>query len=99
MSRKLKAWDQSRFTVGILKKGQNHTKATEVTIIHGERGIEIALPEHGEYSAAPGHGSPIYLEHYEGKFWLRVWADINQEEATHNIDLSGALELNRMQED
>ena len=42
-----------------------------------------------------GDDSPIYLEYYEGKWWLRVWADINQEDPTHSIDMSGALESRR----
>jgi hypothetical protein len=42
--------------------------------------------------------SPIYLELFEGKWWLRVWADINQEDPTHTIDMSGAFELARKEE-
>jgi hypothetical protein len=42
-----------------------------------------------------GDDSPIYLEFYDGKWWLRVWSDINQEDPTHSIDMSGALESNR----
>lgn len=41
----------------------------------------------------PG-GSPIYLEFFEGKWWLRVWSDINNEDSTHVIDMSGAFEVN-----
>ena len=40
-------------------------------------------------------GSPIYLECTDGKWELLVWSDINREEATHRIDISGALESNR----
>lgn len=36
--------------------------------------------------------SPIYLEFFEGKWQLVVWADINQEDPTHRIDMSGAFE-------
>jgi hypothetical protein len=42
--------------------------------------------------------SPIYLELYEGKWWLRVWSDINSEDPTHSIDMSGALESCRKEE-
>ena len=38
-----------------------------------------------------GDDSAIYLEYYEGKWWLRIWADINREDPTHSIDMSGAL--------
>ena len=37
-------------------------------------------------------GAIAYVEFYENSWWLRVWADIRKEEATHNIDLSGAEE-------
>jgi hypothetical protein len=48
------------------------------------------------FSTASSEGSEIIaLELYEGKPMLRVWADINQEDPTHNIDLSGALETKR----
>ena len=39
--------------------------------------------------------SPIYLEFFEGKWQLVVWADINKEDPTHRIDMSGALESRR----
>ena len=42
--------------------------------------------------------SPIYLEFFEGKWWLRVWSDINKEDPTHSIDMSSALESNRKNE-
>jgi len=37
-------------------------------------------------------GSPIYLEQYDGKWVLNVWSDINQEDPTHQIDMTGAFE-------
>ena len=40
-------------------------------------------------------GSPIYLECFEGKWVLHVWADINQEDATHRIEMDGAFEIKR----
>lgn len=43
-----------------------------------------------------GDDSAIYLEYYNGKWWLRVWADINQEDPTHSIDMSGALRSSRV---
>ena len=39
--------------------------------------------------------APILLERHDGKLRLVVWADINEQEPTHIIDLSGALESNR----
>ena len=45
-----------------------------------------------------GPYAPILLERHEGKMRLLVWADINQQEPTHVIDLSGALESSRLSE-
>lgn len=39
--------------------------------------------------------APIYLEFFEGKWQLIVWADINKENPTHWIDMSGAFESRR----
>ena len=39
--------------------------------------------------------SPIYLKFCEGKWRLVVWGDINQEDPTHDIDMSGAFESRR----
>ena len=36
-------------------------------------------------------GRVVWVEFYDGKWWVRVWADINQEDPTHSIDLSGAM--------
>ena len=51
----------------------------------------------GMGSCAEEFGAVAYIEFYEGKYWLRVWADINAEEATHSIDLSGAYESERLE--
>ena len=47
--------------------------------------------------AAEEDGAVAYIEFYEGKYTLRVWADINQEDPTHSIDLSGAYESERLE--
>lgn len=57
--------------------------------------VEIGVEGFGEKTSLPPYARPIFLEFYEGKLTLRVWADINQEDPTHVIDLSGALETKR----
>ena len=59
--------------------------------------VELSIEGMGTAGMAEGKGAPIYIEFYDGKWMLHVWADINQEDATHRIDLSGALESNRME--
>ena len=61
-------------------------------------GMTINVAGYGEKCADDGYGTPIYLELYQGKLVLRVWADINSEEPTHVIDMSGALESRRQPE-
>ncbi len=54
--------------------------------------IDIFVEGLGTCGMAEGQGQVVSLEKYEGKWVLHVWADINEEDATHRIDLSGALE-------
>lgn len=61
-------------------------------------GMELRFVGYGEKCAALGQGAPVYIEYYQGKLVVRVWADINSEEPTHVIDLTGALESNRKDE-
>ena len=46
----------------------------------------------GECAALDGHGSPVLVENWEGKLRVIAWSDINQEDPTHTIDMSGAKE-------
>ena len=55
----------------------------------------IALEGFGECTASDGKGTPIMLELLDGRPRLLVWSDINQEDPTHVIDLSGASEDRR----
>lgn len=72
------------------------SKTLSVLVEAPGNGLLLLRPEgFGEKTALDGHGHPIALELYEGKVRLFVWADINQEDPTHTIDLSGALESNR----
>jgi hypothetical protein len=59
-----------------------------VDIIHTDHGIELHPKG---YECANG-GGPIFLEIYEGRLQLHVWADIKQEDPTHTIPLSEASE-------
>jgi len=63
-----------------------------------KKSTEVFIDGFGISTMSDGYGPIIYLEHYEGKPWLYIWADINQEDPTHKIDLSEALESNRRDE-
>lgn len=66
-----------------------------IKIMTDERGVTIAAEGHGDYGSEDGNGSPLFLELHQGSLRLLVWADINTEEPTHIIDLSGAREDRR----
>ena len=85
----------SKFEVNLID-GEDSSKTLSVLVLAPGNGLLLLRPEgFGEKTALDGHGHPIALELYEGKVRLFVWADINQEDPTHTIDLSGALESNR----
>lgn len=71
---------------------------TKLRSVGGNVSCEIFIKGTG-LCGSVGDDSPIYLEYYEGKWWLRVWADINQEDPTHSIDMSGALHSARREKD
>ncbi|MFA5766319.1 MAG: hypothetical protein WC919_00150 [Candidatus Paceibacterota bacterium] len=59
--------------------------------VDGDEGLGIYIAGYSTNCAADDYEDAIfYLEIQDGKPILRVWADINQEEPTHTIDLSGA---------
>lgn len=68
-----------------------------VTDNNGEH-VCVAADSHGDHGTTAGYGEIAIIELYQGKLRLLVWADINREDPTHVIDLSGALESNRNKE-
>lgn len=67
----------------------------QAKIVHEGHGIEVKVKGYGHASTQDGHGSPIYIENRHGKLFVCIWSDINQEDPTHIIDMSKALENNR----
>lgn len=63
-----------------------------VRIVSVGAGLEILPHGLGLRSMQHGFGGPLFLEREGGVWKLYVWADINQEDPTHVIDLSGAAE-------
>ncbi len=61
--------------------------------------ITIGIEGYGECGSTDAAARPIYLEHHEGKLTLYVWADINNEEPTHVIELAGAKHEHRKPDD
>jgi hypothetical protein len=55
-------------------------------------GIEIRYTGTSCYD---GDYAPIFIEWYDGVPRIIIWADINDQDPTHVIDMSKALESNR----
>lgn len=53
---------------------------------------------YGDFSSQDDCGRPVMIEWYEGQLWVVVWGDINSEEPTARIPLTGARESERMAE-
>lgn len=67
-----------------------HTSGAGVEVFLGRDGVEIFIEGMG--TRCERGGSPIYLDKHDGRYVLKVWADINQEDPTHVIDLEKAYE-------
>lgn len=58
--------------------------------------ILIKVEGYGEKCSDAENSHPVVIELYEGELRVIAWADINQEDATHIIDMSGAKSENRV---
>lgn len=67
--------------------------------INGDRSILIKAKGYGDYYSSDGNGCPILIEQVNGKLRVIIWTDINEQDPTHIIDLSGALESKREKDD
>jgi hypothetical protein len=63
-----------------------------IRLVASPHGISLFAEGYGDHPSEEGHGTPVYLELYEGELRLVVWADINVEEPTHIIVLGAAKE-------
>ena len=58
--------------------------------------LMITPKGYGDCTSQDGQGIPIMLSLDDDQLKLQVWADINAEDMTHNINLSGAKESSRI---
>ncbi len=72
-----------------------HADKLPIKIVALPHGVSIYAEGHGDFGSAEGHGTPVFLELHRGRLRLLVWDDINREDPTHDIDLSGATESRR----
>jgi len=68
-----------------------------VTVEGNELALVIKPEGFGDYYSSDGHGAPILIENRNGVPFLIVWANINQEDPTHVINLREASEKARVE--
>ena len=66
------------------------------TVEKGSDGLWIGVS--GYSNATDEEGEIILLDWFEDKLSLKVWADINNDDRTHDIPLSGALNSERIED-
>jgi hypothetical protein len=87
-------------TVGIVALKDTMEKQGEIKIRIGIEQHSLGLFIHPEGTGTyDGPYAPVLLEQHEGTLMLVIWADINQQEPTHLIDLSTAMEICRTDTD
>ena len=87
-------------TIGIVHLKDTMEKQGEIKIRIGIEQHSLGLFIHPEGTGTyDGPYAPVLLEQHEGTLILVIWADINQQEPTHLIDLSTAMESNRSDTD
>lgn len=86
--------------VKMLDLGENQDKdkpSVHAVIKTNAQGIEIQVDGYGTREEADGHGTPIFIEFYEGHLRVVVWNDINQSDP-QIIDMEPARLSNRKEE-
>jgi hypothetical protein len=87
----------------LVKEDTEDTGVTKLRVDLTADFVAVYVPGMGVCGMAPGFGFPVAVEYYDdgedAKWQMVVWADINREEYTHLIDLSGAAEALRWEPD
>lgn len=92
--------DNGTVTTAALAEALGTTSAGTSNVTVSVEKDSLALIIHPEGMGTwDGPYAPVLLERHEGKVRLVIWADINQQDPTHLIDLSGALESTRAADD
>lgn len=79
----------------LIDADSEHAGKLPVRIVASPHGVSIYADGYGDFGSAEGHGTPVFLELHRGRLRLLVWADINREDPTQDIDLSGSREDRR----
>lgn len=80
-----------------LEDSTDQTRTIRTVIKIGRLGVSFIFDGYGDCNSTEGHGTPIFVEYYEGQPKVYIWSDINQEDPTHAISLAGAMESTRQE--
>jgi hypothetical protein len=69
-----------------------------VRVSSDQNWLEIRPVGYGHCEMADGYGAPVFMELYQGRLRLLVNADIQRSDPTHVIDLEGAQERRRSEQ-
>lgn len=83
----------------VLHDQSDDTRTLRVAVHATSHFLEIRAEGYGEPGAADGHGSPVLLEFWEGRFRVAVYPNINADTDPTVIDLEGARESLRKDDD
>ena len=83
--------EERRVILAGLEKAAKEIKVGDYTVAKEGRGLAIRPKGTGDRNSEDEMGFPIYIEGTT----VYIWGDINKEDPTHKINLSGALEKNR----
>ena len=88
--------DVSGLNVVLSDADPEHSTSLPVRVVANGSALSIFPQGYGDFGSADGHGCPVFLELYQGRLRLVVFADIKQEDP-HVIDLEEAMESRRIE--
>lgn len=86
----------TRFSGSLRDSNSADRKEVPFTVELGRGGaIWFRADGYGDFGSQDGCGWPVMIEWYEGQLWVVAWGDINSEDPTVRIPLTGARESER----
>lgn len=80
----------SKQVIELTEQSDYEDKKTTKVTVEARGGTICITPEGYGVACMDGDSDCIYIEQWEGKLFVRCWADINQEDPTHKIDMEEA---------
>jgi len=88
--------DISELNTTLSDADSEHSSSLRIRVVANGSVLSIFPEGYGDFASAEGHGCPVFLELYQGRLRLVVFAEIEQEDPTHLVDLERARESRRI---